>query len=181
MARALLHHAALPLKFWGESVLMATQVINKLLTSLFDWKCPLHVLTNHMSDYTQLRVFGCLYFAINTNPHKRKFEPRANKCIFLGYLPNCKGFKVYDLSTHKVNVYRDVTFYEDVFPYKESSLHEKDILPLPMAINDPSSNDITPTTPLDQDGQTDNLPDESIADDHPESEPSNEPPPSIVP
>ncbi|KAL2227998.1 UNVERIFIED_CONTAM: Retrovirus-related Pol polyprotein from transposon RE1 [Sesamum indicum] len=43
------------------------------------------------------------------------------KCIFLGYASNQKGYKVYDLKRKSMMISRDVTFYEDVFPYNNES------------------------------------------------------------
>ncbi|GAA0144266.1 transmembrane signal receptor [Lithospermum erythrorhizon] len=64
-----------------------------------------------------MRVFGCLCYVTVTGPNAVKLDPRAFKAIFLGYASTQKGYKVYNLSTHKVIVSRDVIFYESVFPY----------------------------------------------------------------
>ncbi|KAK9750505.1 hypothetical protein RND81_02G201300 [Saponaria officinalis] len=40
------------------------------------------------------------------------------RCIFLGYPYGQKAYKLYDLTSHKVIISRDVVFHEHVFPYK---------------------------------------------------------------
>lgn len=44
-----------------------------------------------------MKSFGSLCFVTNALPHETKFEPKAFKCIFLGYLSNHKAYKAYDL------------------------------------------------------------------------------------
>lgn len=58
--------------------------------------------------------------------------------MFLGYVPNCKGYKVYDLQSHKVLVSRDVHFYEDQFTYR-NIVPEDNTNPLPNIIEEHSS------------------------------------------
>ena len=41
-----------------------------------------------------------------------KLDPRAEKCIFVGYSPSQKGYKCYSPITRKTIVSKDVVFYE---------------------------------------------------------------------
>ncbi|KAK3000960.1 hypothetical protein RJ639_021325 [Escallonia herrerae] len=46
-----------------------------------------------------------------------KLAPRSRRCVFLGYPPGKKGWRVYDLETNQVFFSRDVKFEETVFPF----------------------------------------------------------------
>jgi len=56
-----------------------------------------------------LRVFGCTAYAHVDNG---KLEPRAIKCIFLGYKSGVKGYKLWNPQTKKVVISRNIIFNE---------------------------------------------------------------------
>jgi len=65
-----------------------------------------------------LRVFGCTAYAHVDNG---KLEPRAVKCIFIGYQHGVKGYKLWNPQTQKVMLSRNVIFNETVmFVYNPS-------------------------------------------------------------
>lgn len=116
VARALKFHAHLPTHFWGECVLSAVHIINRLPTPLLSFKTPFERLYNKLPSFSHLRTIGCLAYA--TNPRvAHKFSPRAIKCVFIGYPVGQKAYKLFELSTRRVFTSRDVIFHENVFPY----------------------------------------------------------------
>ncbi|KAL0385511.1 UNVERIFIED_CONTAM: Copia protein [Sesamum radiatum] len=93
LARSLIFQAHLPTTFWGEALLAATYLLNRLPSSVLSWKTPYELLHKQPPSYDNLRVFRCLCFATLTKPHKDKFGKRALRCVFLGYCTDHKGFK----------------------------------------------------------------------------------------
>lgn len=144
VARALLHHAGLPHHFWGEAVLTTTFLINRLPSSLLQWRTPYFLLTHTEPDFSFLKVFGCLCFATNLHPTKKKFDSRVVKSIFLGYVPNCKAYKLLDLQTNKVFASRDVIFYENIFLYQHNTSSSDHSSPLPTPALDISTEHFSP-------------------------------------
>ena len=121
VARAFRFQSNLPLSFWGECILTAAYLINKLPTPLLHFKSPHEVLLGQIPDYSPLRVFGCLCFAKNMNI-KHKFDTHAKPGIFVSYPYGQKGYRIYDLETRKIYVSRDVIFHESTFSFRGISL-----------------------------------------------------------
>ncbi|KAL2249557.1 UNVERIFIED_CONTAM: Retrovirus-related Pol polyprotein from transposon RE2 [Sesamum indicum] len=131
LARALLFQAKMPLKFWTEAILTAAYLINRLPTLVLNWKTPFEILFKKPASYAHLRTFGCLCYASNNLPNKKKFDSRSYKCVFLGYGHGQKGYKVYDLASQSIFVTRDLVFHENYFPF-ESITSDNLACPLPI-------------------------------------------------
>ncbi|GAA0169797.1 hypothetical protein LIER_40831 [Lithospermum erythrorhizon] len=64
-----------------------------------------------------LKVFECLCFYSNTQPHRGKFNPRAFSGAFLGYPPGQKAYKLFYFNIKKVITSRDVVCHEHLFSF----------------------------------------------------------------
>lgn len=116
-ARALLFQSKLPTRYWGECIICATYIINRLPSSSLNNRCPYELLYKRKPKYSQMRSFGCLCYPTVPKPHRDKFEPRTTPHVFVGYPFNTKGYKVLNLATKKIHISRDVAFNEYIFPF----------------------------------------------------------------
>nr|GEV03095.1 hypothetical protein [Tanacetum cinerariifolium] len=89
-ARATRLHANLPIKFWGDSFLTATYLINKMPMEILEWKYPYEKMFGQPLVYDHFRVIECLCYAAATVSQKDKFDNKGIKCVLLGYPMNQK-------------------------------------------------------------------------------------------
>lgn len=124
MAGALLFQSKVPLIFWGECVLTAAHLINRVTIPMLNNKAPYDILFEKDVDCCSLRTFGCLAYASTLSVHRSKLDPRARPCIFMGYPVGVKGYKLYDVTKKKFFISPDVLFFEHLFPF--STLKDTD-------------------------------------------------------
>lgn len=103
--------AHLPIIFWNDCVIHAVHLINRIPSPILHNKTPIELLYNSIPTYSHLIVFYCLAYASISS----KFAPRTKKCIFLGFPPGIKGYKLYVMLSQSIFVPRDVIFHEKDF------------------------------------------------------------------
>nr|CAN70013.1 hypothetical protein VITISV_017116 [Vitis vinifera] len=90
--RCMLSSLGLSKVFWVEAVETVVHLISRSPSSALQFKTPQEKWTGKVVDYQHLKVFGCTAY-VHTKTDK--LEPRAVKCIFLGYPKGVKGYKLW--------------------------------------------------------------------------------------
>ena len=124
VARSMMFHTNVPKRFWGDAVMTACYLINKIPTKILQDQSPHEVLNKQKPSIDHLRVFGCLCFVLIPGQQRNKLEPRSTRAMFIGYSPNQKGYKCYSPETRRVLISRDVKFAEYKGYHDEKSWEE---------------------------------------------------------
>jgi transposase InsO family protein len=90
-ARCMLSNARMSKCFWTEATNTACYLINRSPFIPLNKKTPIEVWSGTPADYSRLKVFGYTAYAHVDN---EKLEPRAVKCLFLGYSSGVKDYKL---------------------------------------------------------------------------------------
>lgn len=90
VARALLFQISVPKSYWGEAVIPATYLINRLPSHVLNGVSLIQLMTTFYPSVPiltslQTCVFGCPVFVHVHSPHREKLDPLAIKCVFIGY------------------------------------------------------------------------------------------------
>lgn len=112
--RSMLADAKLPQKFWAEALATAVYLRNRSPTKAVADMTPYEAWTGEKPTVSHLRVFGCDAYAHIPKDERKKLDPKARKCILLGYGTETKGYRLYDTKQTKVFYSRDVVFNESV-------------------------------------------------------------------
>ncbi|KAA0053629.1 Beta-galactosidase [Cucumis melo var. makuwa] len=118
VARSLMLSTSLPSYLWGDAILTAAHLINRMPSRILHLQTPLDCLkesypSTRLVFEVPLRVFGCTAYVYNFGPNQTKFTPRAQACAFVGYPLHQRGYKCFHSPSRKYFVTMDVTFCEN--------------------------------------------------------------------
>ena len=109
---SLLSESGLPKELWAEAAATAFHLINKSPSSAIGNKIPDEVWYKRRGlDYSYLKRFGCVVY-VHTDDGK--LNPRAKKCIFIGYPIGVKGYMIWILEEKRCIISRNVVFREEI-------------------------------------------------------------------
>ncbi|KMQ89069.1 integrase core domain protein [Lasius niger] len=111
--RTMIQAKDLSLLLWAEAVSMAVYVLNRTLSSANDEKTSYKIWKGKAPSVSHLRVFGSDPFMHIDKQFRKKFDPKVKKLIMVGYQGDSTNYRLYDLSTRRVSVSRDVVFKEE--------------------------------------------------------------------
>jgi hypothetical protein len=83
-ARSMMKAKGLPDWFWGQAVITAMCLLNRVPCKANDGKPSFEVWYGKTPTVHHLKTFGCIVYVRNTKPHLKKFDDRGWKMIFVG-------------------------------------------------------------------------------------------------
>ena len=147
MARSMMQGKHLPKGYWAEAVHTAVYILNRSPTKTVRDLTPYEAWHKRKPRVEHLKVFGCVAYAHIPKENREKLDEKGEKCIFIGYSHETKGYRLYEPESKQLIISRDVIFDEAAewtWKEKETKAREGDTL-----LRDPSKEDEAdqPTNP----------------------------------
>ena len=92
MMNAMLISFGLPQNLWGEAILSANYILNKLPRKKTK-KTPYELWKGKMPSYQFLKVWGCLAKVAVPNLKRIKIGSKSVDCVFIGYAHNSSAYR----------------------------------------------------------------------------------------
>ena len=102
----------MPHCYWVEAISVVVYIVNRTPTIVVHDVTLEEKFSRRKLDLTHLKVFVCIAHVHVPNELRTKLDPKVEKCVFIGYSLEQKGYKYYNPVTHQVRVSRDVVFDE---------------------------------------------------------------------
>ena len=91
MVRSMMSQAGLPISYWGDALLTATYILNRVPSKSVT-TTPYKLWTGRKPYLTVLRPWGSAAYIHNSSHKYGKLGSRGKKCIFIRYSEHSKGY-----------------------------------------------------------------------------------------
>jgi hypothetical protein len=95
-------------EYWAQEATIAVYILNSCLKNTTKNRVFEEAWTGSKNNVAHLRVFGYITYAHALDELRRKLDNEGQKCIFVGYSEETKGYNFYDPHTRKVIINPDV-------------------------------------------------------------------------
>ncbi|KAK8569060.1 hypothetical protein V6N12_007592 [Hibiscus sabdariffa] len=112
MVRSMMSHTDLPTSFWGYALETAAFTLNRVPSKSVQ-KTPHEMWTGRHPNMSFMRVWGCQAYV--KHQMSTKLEHKSQKCTFVGYPKETKGYYFYNSKENKMFVARTGVFLEKEF------------------------------------------------------------------
>jgi transposase InsO family protein len=118
MVRSMMSQTSLPPSFWSYALETAAFTLNRVPSKSVE-KTPYEIWHGKVPNMSFLKIWGCEAYIKRLISDK--LGPKSDKCLFIGYPKETKGYYFYQQSESKVVVARHAVFLEKEFLARRSS------------------------------------------------------------
>ncbi|TXG69605.1 hypothetical protein EZV62_004540 [Acer yangbiense] len=117
----------LPKQFWAKAVYVSVYNLNKLSTKEMIDATPMEAWSGSKLTVKHLKVFGSICYMHVPDAKRTKLDSKVKMGILLGCAMNSKAYRVYNLETKKILVYRDIKINENAYWNWEKNVVERNV------------------------------------------------------
>ena len=126
MMNAMLISLGLPQNLWGEAILSANYMLNRIPPKRTN-QTPYELWKGHKPSYNYLKMWRCLAKVAVPSPKKTKIGPKTVDCVFIGYANNSSAYRflicksdIPDMHVNTIIESKNDSFFEHNFPYRKN-------------------------------------------------------------
>jgi hypothetical protein len=163
MENCIIQSKGLSLKYWAEAINCENYIFNRTPIKALKNITPEEAWTKIKSDVSHFHVFDSIAWAHIPNDKMKELQPKSEKCIFVGYSEDVKGYRLLQPHCNEIILRRDVKFDENILAC------EPNLTVVPSLACEPSSVFLPSSVPI------------LVSSSNDESEDENPPPPTHPP
>ncbi|KAA0048721.1 gag-pol polyprotein [Cucumis melo var. makuwa] len=99
MARVMIHAKQLPIQFWAEALNTACHIHNRVILRPRTTTTSYELWKGRKPNVKYFHIFGGTCFILSDRDHRRKWDSKSDRGIFLGYSANNRAYRVYNQRT----------------------------------------------------------------------------------
>ena len=107
-----MRHSELPKSFWGYALETVVYLLNRVLSKSIE-AIPYEMWYGKKPILSYMRIWGCPAYVMYIESDK--LEAKSDKCLFVGYPNEIRGYYFYNPTEQKMFVLRHATFLEKDF------------------------------------------------------------------
>ncbi|GJT89188.1 zinc finger, CCHC-type containing protein [Tanacetum coccineum] len=111
--RCMIKAANMPQNFWAEAVRHAIYILNSVPTKALEDITPYEAIKQRKPNLEKLRVCSCIAYAKVPSQRLTKLDDRSSRMVYLGNEQGSKAYRLFDPTTQKICVSRDVKFKDN--------------------------------------------------------------------
>ena len=136
-------------QYWVEAINCENYIVNRTPTKALKNITPEEDWTKIKPDVSHFHVFGSIAWAHIPDEKRKALQPKSEKCIFVGYSEDVKGYRLLQPHCNEIILRRDVKFDEHILACEPnsaavpSSSYEPSLAVVPSSVSilDSSSDD----------------------------------------
>ena len=140
MMNALLISSNAPDNLWGEAILSACHLQNRIPHKKIG-KTPYELWKGYTPNLQYLKVWGCLAKVLLPEPKKRKIGSKTSDCMLVGYASNSAAYRFLVLKSDVLDCNtiietKNAEFFEHIYPLRDKISHTTESLNRPLFVSE---------------------------------------------
>ena len=94
MTNCMIQSMGLSLQYWAEAINCGNYIVSRTPIKVLQGITPKEAWSKIKLDVSHFRVFGCEAWAHIHDEKRNALQPKSEKCIFVGYSEDVKGYRL---------------------------------------------------------------------------------------